>query len=468
MTGPQGDLADAARRLESTLDGSVLLTGDKAYDDVRRVWNAMHDRLPWVIVRVGSAGDVAAAVRFGREHDLRIAVRGGGHSVAGYGTVDGGLLIDLSLMRDIEVDAERRTVHVAPGATLGDLDRVTQRHGLVVPSGVISATGIAGLTLGGGIGWLSRAYGLTIDSLLGADVVTADARLVHTSQDDEPDLLWGLRGGGGNFGIVTSFEFRAHPLGPTIFGGNLIYHRPRWTQALRAFADWTPNLPDEMTAIVSFITPPANWELGDETVMIIGFAWAGADAEAGARLVEPLRTGMPPDAEVVEQTEWVAWQSAADELFPKGVRAYWKNLSLDRVDETVIEALVHAAATVAPRPVGVDLHHLGGAVRRVPEDATAFPNRSSEYWVNLYAVWHSPEDDDAGRGWAREWYDALRPSAAAGEYVNFLGASPGDADASAAALSAYGAEKLNRLRALKRRWDPDNVFRLNHNIQPAA
>jgi FAD/FMN-containing dehydrogenase len=467
MTGPQGDLVAAARSLATTLAGSVLLPGGEAYDDVRKVWNAMHDRRPGVIVRARSAGDVAAAVRFGREHDLRIAVRGGGHSVAGHGTVDGGLLIDLSLMRDIQVDAERRTAHVEPGATLADLDRATQRHGLAVPSGVISATGIAGLTLGGGIGWLSRAHGLTIDGLLGADVVTADGQTVHAGDDEEPDLLWGLRGGGGNFGIVTSFEFRAHPLGPTIFGGNLIYHRPRWTQALRAFAAWTPDLPDEMTAIVSFITPPANWQLGDQTLMIIGFAWAGADAEAGAGVVEPLRSGMPPDIEVVEPTEWVAWQSAADELFPQGVRAYWKNLSLDRLDETAIEALVHAAATMAPRPAGVDLHHLGGAVRRVPNDATAFPNRSAEYWVNFYAVWDSPEGDDAGRAWARDSYDALRPSAAAGEYVNFLGASPGDADASAAALSAYGAEKLNRLRALKRRWDPDNVFRLNHNIDPA-
>jgi FAD/FMN-containing dehydrogenase len=467
MTGPQSDLVTAARTLATTLAGTVLVPGDEAYDGARKVWNAMHDRRPWVIARVRSAGDVAAAVRFGCEHHLRIAVRGGGHSVAGHGTVDGGLLIDLSLMRDIQVDAERRTAHVEPGATLADLDRATQRHGLVVPSGVISATGIAGLTLGGGIGWLSRPYGLTIDSLLGADVVTADSQLVHTSQEDEPDLLWGLRGGGGNFGIVTSFEFRTHQLGPILFAGNLIYHRPRWTQALRAFAAWTPDLPDGMTAIVSFITPPANWELGDETLMIIGFAWAGADAEVGARLIEPLRTGMPPDAEVVEPTEWVAWQSAADELFPKGVRAYWKNLSLDRLDETAIEALVHAAATMAPRPAGVDLHHLGGAVRRVPEDATAFPNRRSEYWVNFYAVWDSPEGDDAGRAWARDSYDALRPSAAAGEYVNFLGASPGDADASVAALSAYGAEKLNRLRALKRRWDPDNVFRLNHNIDPA-
>ena len=421
-----------------------------------------------VIVLGGSARDVAPAVRFGLEHDLLIAVRGGGHSVAGHGTVEGGLVIDLSLMRDVEVDAARRTVRVEPGVTLADLDRATQRHGLVVPSGVISATGIAGLTLGGGIGWLSRPYGLTIDSLLGADLVTADARMVRASQDEEPDLLWALRGGGGNFGIVTSFEFKAYPIGPTILGGNLIYRRQKWTDALRAFAAWTPDLPDEMTAIVTFVVPPPHWELGNETIMILGFAWAGSDAEAGARLVEPLRTGMPPDVEVVEPTEWLAWQSAADELFPKGVRAYWKNLSLDHLDEPTIQALVGGAATMAPRPAGVDIHHLGGAVRRVAEDATAFPNRSAEYWVNFYAVWHSPEEDDAGRAWARASYDALRPSAADGEYVNFLGASPGEADASTAALSAYGAEKLNRLRALKRRWDPDNVFRLNHNIDPRS
>lgn len=409
------DVSGAARQLAEGLRGTVVLPGDASYDEVRAVWNGMHDRRPAAIVRAVGASDVIAAVRFGREHDLPIAVRGGAHSVAGYGTVQDGLVIDLSPMQGVHVDPQRRMVRVEPGVTLGGVDRETQLFGLAVPIGVISGTGLAGLTLGGGVGWLTRAYGLTLDNLVSADVVTADSRLVQASDDSEAELFWGIRGGGGNFGIVISFELRAYPLGPEIFGGTFIYERPRWADALRAFDIWAAGLPDEMTPIVTFITPPSSWELGDETLMLLAFAWAGDDAEAGARLVEPLRTAAKPDIEVVEPAQWVAWQSAADEIFPKGVRAYWKNASLDQLDGEVIEAIVEAAATLPSRRTGFDIHHMGGAVARVPEDATAFPNRSSRYWLNMYATWDAPEDDDAGRGWARRSHEALRPFAAAGE-----------------------------------------------------
>ena len=419
-----------------------------------------------MIVRPRVTRDVVAALAFARAHELPVAVRGGGHSVAGHGTVEGGLVIDHAMMRTVDVDPERPIVRAEPGATLADVDRASQAHGLAVPIGVISATGIAGLTLGGGVGWLTRAYGLTIDSLAAAEVVTADGSVVRASMDDEPELFWGLRGGGGNFGVVTSLEFRAYPLGPAVYAGNLIYHRPKWTEALRAFRDWTAELPDEMSSIVSFLIPPASWELGSETVMIIGFAWAGTDAEEAERVVASLRTAATADVEVVEPTPWVDWQSAADELFPKGVRAYWKNLSLAALDEGALDALIKAADEMAPRSTGVDIHHMGGAVARVPEDRTAFPNRRAAYWVNYYGIWESPDGDDDGRAWARGAYDALRPSAGAGEYVNFTGSGPGDADAAAVALGAYGSAKLARLRDLKRRWDPDNVFRLNHNIEP--
>jgi FAD/FMN-containing dehydrogenase len=453
--------------LGSALRGDVILPEDERYDAARRVWNAMHDRHPAAVVRALGTSDVVAAVGFARAHDLLVAVRGGGHSVAGYGTVDDGLVIDLGLMQGVRVDAERRTVRVEPGVTLGGLDRETQLHGLAVPIGVISQTGVAGLTLGGGIGWLTRRYGLSLDNLISADVVTADGRLVHASAEEEPELFWGLRGGGGNFGIVTSFEFRAYPHGPDVLAGNFIYRRPRWAAALRAFDAWTADLSDEMTSIVTFLTPPPGWELGDETLMLLGFVWAGADREAGLRALGPLRAALTPDTEVLEPTLWLAWQSAADEIFPRGVRAYWKNLSLESLEDATIDAIIEAASTLPARRTGFDVHLMGGAVSRVRDDATAFPNRSARYWINMYATWDSPADDGAGRGWARRSYEALRPSASPGEYINFTGSGPGDADAATAALTAYGATKLNRLRALKRRWDPENRFRLNHNVDPA-
>ncbi|HEX5579123.1 MAG TPA: BBE domain-containing protein, partial [Candidatus Limnocylindria bacterium] len=305
----------------------------------------------------------------------------------------------------------------------------------------------------------------TVDNLRGVELDTADGERVRAGADTEPELFWGLRGGGGNFGVVTGFEFRAYPLGPSMHGGNFIYHRPKWPDALHAFREWTADLPDALTAIVTFMTPDPSWELGDETVLLIGFAWAGTDRSEMLRLVAPLRSALAADVEELEPTTWVQWQSAADELFPKGLRAYWKNAAMHELPDGAIEAIVAAADAMAPRKVGIDIHHMGGAFGRVPEDATPFPNRAATYWINCYGVWDSPSGDEAGRDWARGAHAALLPYAAAGEYVNFLGAAPGEADPTAAALTSYGEAKLARLRALKRRWDPDNVFRRNHNIQ---
>lgn len=461
-----GRIAEAARALE--LRGRTILPDDADYDSARAVWNSMHDRHPAVIVRAAGTADVLTAVRFGREHDLRIAVRGGGHNVAGNGTVEGGLVIDLGPMKGVHVDPRQMTVRVEPGVILGDLDRETEPFGLVVPIGVVTGTGVGGLTLGGGVGWLTRAFGLTIDSLLSADVVTADGRVVRASPDDDADLFWGIRGGGGNFGIVTSMEFRAYGLGPTVFAGNFVYGRPRWAEALRAYAAWTEGLPDELTSIVSFLRPHPDWDMGDEILMLAGFTWAGPDPAEAERLLARLRATAPPDAEVVEPARWVTWQAQADALFPKGVRAYWKNASLDRLDEGAIDAIVEHAAKAPGLGSGYDIHHMGGAVTRVPEEATAFPNRSAGFWLNMYGVWSDPADDQRGRAWARDAHAALQPYAAVGQYVNFLGAEGADAanDGRAQALAAYGPAKLARLVELKRRYDPENVFRLNHNIPP--
>lgn len=460
----------AARSLRQRIHGTVVVPGDGEYDDARAVWNGMIDRHPAAIVRVADVADVTTAIAFGRQHALTIAVRGGGHNVAGNGTVDDGLVIDLGALDTIELDERRGTVRVGGGATLGELDRATEPSGLVVAGGVVSATGVAGLTLGGGVGWLTRKYGLSIDNLVSADVVTANGELVHASETENPDLLWGLRGGGGNFGVVTSFEFQSHPLPAPLYAGAVIHTRDRWVDALRFFARWVVGLPDEMTAIVTFITPPDDMmppELHGQPVMIQGFAWAGDDREAGERLVAPLAAFGPPALVAIEPIGWLDWQSAFDGVVPNGTRAYWKNCYFDRLDEGTIAAIVDIAEHRASPITGVDIHHMGGAFGRVPEDATAFTNRGAAFWLNMYAMWDDPADDDANRRWARDSWTAMRPHASEGMYVNFLGADGGSAtDIREAARAAYGDTTLDRLTALKERYDPDNVFRLNHNIPP--
>jgi FAD/FMN-containing dehydrogenase len=452
--------------LAAAIEGRVLIPADADYDEARKVWNAMHHARPAVIVQAASADDVAKALRFATANGLPVAVRGGGHSVAGNGTIEGGLVIDLGTrMRGVTVDSATRVVSVEGGVTLGVMDAATQAHGLAVPTGVISATGVAGLTLGGGVGWLTRAYGLAADNLLAAEVVLADGSIVRAAPDADAALLEGLRGGGGNFGVVTRLELQAYPLGPDVLAGGFIWHQPRWAEALRAFAAWTPTLPDAMTAIVTFITLPPAWGISDDPVMLAGFVWADADREAGMAHIEALRGLSTPDVEAMDPTTWVAWQSSVDELFAGHPRAYWKNIALARLDDPTIDAIVQQAAGLPAFGSGLDIHHMGGAMTRVPTGGSMFPNRTAPYWVNAYAVWPDASGDAAGIGWARAVHEALRPSAAPGEYVNFLGSHETDPDGpGAAALRAYGQETLDRLVALKRRVDPTNVFRRNHNI----
>lgn len=446
------------------ISGAVITPDDGAYDDARRVWNGMIDRRPLAVVRAASTSDIAPTIRAAQELGLRLAIRGGGHNVAGNGTVDGGLVLDLGALNAVDVDPATREVRVGPGATLADVDRATEPHGLAVPIGVVSGTGMAGLTLGGGVGWLTRAYGLTVDNLLGAEIVTAAGDQLRASPSENEELFWGIRGGGGNFGVVSGFTFRAYPHGPDILTGNLIYGAAQWTDALRAYAAWTADLPDAMTSIISFLVPPADWELGDELLMIVGFAWASSDRTEGERWVDKLRGAARPTAEVLDPTAWPAWQSAADQLFPKGSRAYWKNTSFDHVDDSTIETLVRHARELTWRGTAFDVHHMGGAFGRVPEDDTPFPNRSARYWLNIYGFWGDPADDERRTAWVRQTAAAMEPHASGGLYLNFLGQEHGADDAWASALAVYGPDKLERLVALKRRYDPDNVFCLNHNI----
>lgn len=468
------------------IDGDVVVPGDDDFDEARSVWNGMIDRRPLVVARAADIGDVAPVIEFARRHSLPLAVRGGGHNVAGNGTVEAGVVLDLRDCNRVEVDPVARTATVEAGATLAELDAATTPHGLAVPVGVVSGTGVAGLTLGGGFGWLTRKHGLTVDNLRAADLVTAAGETVHADASENPELLWGLKGGGGNFGVVTSFTFDAHPLPQPVFAGNLIYRQPNWASALAAYERWTRDLPEEMTSMLTVMTPPEELEMGAEPLLVCGFAWAGEDHGAGRRCAEPLLAAAPPDEQLVGPSPWTAWQAAMDAAFPRGRRAYWKNTSFDRFDDEVIDVLVRRAAEQTWRGTAFDIHHMGGAVGRVPADATAFPDRGSRFWINIYGFWQDAADDERNIAFVRGFAADMERHSTGGQYVNFLGtedprvpgpSNPGDDDGAGdrataeraawdLALAVYGPDKLARLSELKRRYDPENLFRLNHNVPP--
>jgi FAD/FMN-containing dehydrogenase len=367
----------------------------------------------------------------------------------------------------VDVDPDSRLVTVEAGATLADVDRAASEHGLAVPLGVISGTGVAGLTLGGGLGWLTRTCGLSLDSLVAADIITARGEHLHLSAEDNPELFWGVRGCGGNFGVVSSFTFRAHRLPDTIVGGNLFYRPQNWRNALLAFERWGRDVPDEMNLIISILVLPQEFGAGDDPWLIVGYNWAGDDPDECQDHLDRLRELTPPDLEKVGPPTWVDRQRMLDPIFPKGSRAYWKNVSFDRLDEEVVDVLVGFASQVTWRGTGFDIYLLGGEFGRVPEEATAFPNRSSRFWLNIYGFWHDPAEDERLTAFVRQSYSLMKPFAGHGEYVNFLAA----ADLNRAAETtrrAYGEEKYQRLVALKDRYDPHNLFRLNHNVAPSS
>jgi FAD/FMN-containing dehydrogenase len=447
-----------------SIKGATVVPDEPGYDEARRVWNGMIDKRPELIVRAAGIDDIATVIDHARTTGLPLAIRGGGHSVAGNGTVDGGVVLDLGGFDAIEVDRDARLVRVGAGATLADIDRATEPFGLAVPIGVVSGTGIAGLTLGGGVGWLTRPCGLTIDNLESAEVVLVNGELVTASATEHPDLFWGLRGGGGNFGVVTSFTFRAHRLDHDVVAGTLIYGRSRWAEALASFVERSADLPDELTTIITFMVPPADWELGGDVLMFLGFAWAGSDPAEGAAVMDGLVSACPPDVAVREPTRWRAFQSAFDGALPKGVRAYWRNASFDRLDADMIGSLIeHCGAQTYG--TAADLHHMGGAYGRVAAADTAFPNRSAGFWLNIYGFWADPTEDQNGITWVKDFSDAMQPHAMTGQYVNFMGHDEGDPRQKA--LTAYGPETYGRLAELKRRYDPGNLLRVNHNIPPA-
>lgn len=454
-----------ARPAVSGFKGEVLRPGHAGYDEARQVFNAMVDRRPALIMRCTDTLDVVEALRTAREEHLSVSVYGGGHGVTGSAVAAGGLCIDLRPMHRVLVDPERRTAQVQGGCSWGEVDAVTQEHGLAVPGGRVSTTGVAGLALGSGSGWLERAFGYTCDNLLAAEVVTADGRVVVASPRENPDLFWALRGGGGNFGIVTDFTFRLHPVGPTVLGGMLLYPAGAATRLVRFWRSFMTDAPDEVgTALVFATAPPADFvpeQLRGRPMVAVAVCYAG-DLERGREVMAPLVEFGPPAVDLVGPMPYVAVQRLIDEANPKGRRNYWTADFLEGLPDEAIETLVsHATHPVSPF-AQVVVFPGGGALARVPDNATAFGQRGAPFHVHYLSMWTDPADDEANIAHTRAMARAMAPWNTGRVYLNFIGdEGPGRVE------QAFGPERYERLRQIKRIWDPENVFWHNQNIPPA-
>lgn len=446
------------------LRGDVLQPGDDGYDEARTVWNAMIDKEPAVIAQCTGTADVIAAVNFARDLELRLAVKGGGHNIAGKAVCDDGIMIDLSRMNSVHVDPEAQTARVGGGATWGDFDHEAQAFGLATTGGIVSSTGVAGLTLGGGLGHLDRKYGLAHDNLRAVDVVTADGELVHASEDDHPELFWAIRGGGGNFGVVTAFEFDLHEVGPEVLTGPIVHQYENAASVFRFYRDFMTDAPDEVQCYAFF--SKGSPELGlpeplhGESVFILLPTYAG-DLDDGREVLQPLRDVGDPIADFVQPMPYTELQSFVDERWAEGARNYWKSRFFDELTDEAIETIVEYCDSSAPFTSVFTDGWLGGAISRAGTDATAFPHRDKAVSLTIGMRWEAPERDDELIAWAREFHEALAPYASDGVYVNLL-----DRDDADRVPEAYG-EWYGRLREVKRTWDPENVFRVNQNIEPA-
>ncbi len=451
--------------LDGSFSGELLLPRSPGYETARKIWNGAIDRRPACIARCTGVADVVAAVRFARERDLLVAVRSGGHGVAGHAVCDAGLVIDLSSMKGIHVDPRARTARAEAGVLWGELDRETQLYGLATVGGIVTHTGIAGLTLGGGIGWLMRKHGATVDNLLSADLVTAQGELVTANEEENPDLFWAIRGGGGNFGIVTSFEYRLHAIGPIVLAGSVFHPLEDAPEVLRFYREYAAAAPDELTTIFELsVAPPAPFlpeDVHGKPVVMVGACYAGS-ADEGAEVVRPLKQFGRPIVDLLEPKPYTALQSMFDPMVPHGWHRYWKSVELPPLTDEAIDTLVeHAPEPTSPKSYCI-VFQLGGALDRVGAGDTAYGQRDAAHNVNVNAVW-TEDDPDPERhiGWARDFFDALQPHARQRVYVNFLGDEGPDR-----VRQAYGAAKYDRLVELKRAYDPTNFFRLNQNIQP--
>ena len=451
--------------LRDGLQGRLILPRDPDYDAARAIWNGMIQRRPALIVRCGAADDVSHAVRFVRRHDLVFSVRSGGHNIAGTSLCEGGVVIDLSALKAIQVDTATGRVTVEAGCTLGDVDRATQAHGLVVPSGIVSETGIAGLTVGGGFGWLTRRYGYTSDNLLSARVVLPDGTSLTVSADENPDLFWGIRGGGGNFGIVTSFDFQAYPVGPEVVAGMVVWPIEQAPEVMRFYRSFAASLPENAGSLLVIRPAPPAPFLPPEVhgTMIVGIAGMFAGPlEEGARVFAPVAGfGRPLGGGIVPKP-FVAHQTMFDAGQPKGRQYYWKSEYLEGLTEEIDQILLAHGRRIESPHTAILCFQLGGAMARVPEDASAAGHRNAGFVVNIAGAWDNPAEADRHTAWVRTCWEALRPHST-GTYVNFLTQE----DDAQRVRAAYGSN-YDRLAALKARFDPDNVLRANQNIAPEA
>ena len=456
---PAEAIAEAIAELGKSFTGQLLLAGDAGYEAARRVHNGLIDKHPAVIARCMGTADIADAVRLARQLGLEIAVRGGGHNVAGNATVEGGMMIDLSPMKGIHVDAKARTVRAQGGTTWGEVNRETQVHGLAVTGGLISTTGVSGLTLGGGIGWLMSKYGLSLDNLLSVEVVTANGDALVASDKENADLFWAVRGGGGNFGIAASLEFRLHPIGPMVTGGLVVHPFPKARETLHYYRELTRKLPEEMGVFCALTHAPDG--SGTQVAALVA-AHFGSLAD-GAKAMAPVKAFGPPVMDVIGPIPYTALNMMLDAGNPKGALNYWKANMLPELSDGAVDAMIQCFSR-CPTPMGAILvEHFHGAVCRVGVSATAFPHRSPGYNFLILGQWLDPGQTDRGVAWVRETYEAMKPFFASGRYVNYLGGDEGKDEVSA----AYGVN-LARLRQIKKTYDPGNLFHLNQNIPPAG
>lgn len=453
------------QELKGAVKGKIVVPADPSYDKTRQVWNAMIDRRPALIVQCADANDVQPAIRFARENGLEIAIRGGGHNIAGLSTCNDGLMIDFSTMKGVRVDAQNRRAYVEPGATLHDFDEAVQAHGLATPVGINSTTGITGLTLGGGFGWLTRKYGLTIDNLVSADMITADGNRVHVSENSHPDLFWAIRGGGGNFGAVTQLEFKLHPVGPEVLAGLIVYPFNQAKQVLRQYREFVKSAPVELNAwTVMRQAPPLPFipqnHHGKEVVVLAVF-YPGEIA-VGEKLIQPLRRLGDVVGEHVGAMPYTQWQQAFDPLLTPGARNYWKSHNFTELRDEAIDAMIEYAGKLPSGQCEIFVALIAGAANAVPSDAMAYENRDAKFVMNVHGRWDSAADDEKGRGWARAFFAASAPYASAGAYMNFM------TEEEVSRVAAVYGSNYPRLLQIKKQYDPENIFHINQNINPKA
>ena len=450
--------------LKGNFKGQVILPDDDLYESARKVWNATIDKHPALIARCATTSDVVGAVNFAKDNGLVLAVRGGGHNIAGSALCDDGIIIDLSQMKAAHVDAGSLRGTIEGGATLADFDAATQAHGLALPLGINSTTGVAGLTLGGGFGWLSRKYGMTIDNLESAEVVTAAGEVVRASATEHPDLFWALRGGSGNFGVVTRFEFRLHPVGPNVLSGLIVYPLSEAKAVLQQYREFMAKAPDELSVwVVLRQAPPLPFlseKVHGKEIIALALLYAG-DPKQGESLIEPLRKFGTPLGEHVGVQPYTAWQQAFDPLLTPGARNYWKSHNFSVLDDGLFEAVIEYIKKLPSPQCEIFFGAIGGATMRPAPDSSAYAHRDARFVMNVHGRWTDPADDERCIGWARDYFKASAPFASGGVYVNFLTADEGDR-----AKAAYG-QNYDRLAQIKRKYDPTNLFSTNQNIKPA-